>query len=277
MPPVRIAALIVGDPRATELWALRRLASIPGSLTVIRAERGSGLSGQQRLRYLVRQHGVWPTVSRVVAGRSVGAAHERRMRRELASLFDEERLHEWWRRSGIPVMPVPYLNHPATCEALSAVKAEIVVRLSGGVLKKAIFGGARIAALNIHHGMAPLIRGMWSIPWGLVERRAEWVGATVHQIDDGIDTGPVLWRGSPQLAPGDTATTVFFRVHLEAVEALVAAIGAFARGETPDPVLTSPDQPSVYRSAPGLGAWTRFLWLGEGRRAPLLLERALKG
>ena len=277
MPPIRIAALIVGEPRATELWTLRRLASIPGSLIVVQAESGSGLSGRQRLRRLMRQHGFWATASRVLAGRSLGAAHQRRMLRELASLFDEEQLQEWWRRSGIPVMPVPFLNHPATCEALTAVKAEIVVRVSGGVLKQGTYGCARIAALNIHHGMAPFIRGMWSIPWGVLEGHADWVGATVHQIDDGIDTGPVFWRGSPQLAPGDTATTVFFRVHLEAVEALIAAIGAFARGERPDPVMTAPDQPSVYRSAPGLGAWMRFLWLGGGRRAPLLLERALKG
>lgn len=277
MPPVHIAALIVGNPRGTELWTLRRLATIPGSLSVIQADSGSGLTGRQRLRYLVRQHGVRRTVSRVLAGRSIGAAHERRMLRELAGLFDEERLLEWWRRSGIPVMPVPYLNHPATCEALTAVKADIVVRVSGGVLKKATFGCARIAALNIHHGMAPFIRGMWSIPWGIIEGRADWIGASVHQIDDGIDTGRVFWRGSPQLAPGDTATTMFFRVHLEAVEALVAAIGAFSRGTAPETVVTSSTESSVYRSAPGLGAWGRFLWLGEGRRAPLLVDRGVNG
>ena len=117
---------------------------------------------------------------------------------------------------------------------------------------------------------------MWSIPWGIVEGRTDWIGATVHLIDDGIDTGCVLWRGSPQIAPGDTATTLFFRAHLEAVEALVRVIQIYARSAKPATCAKPEGEASVYRSAPGLVAWVKFLYLLRGRRASAILAGALK-
>jgi methionyl-tRNA formyltransferase len=136
-----------------------------------------------------------------------------------------------------------------------------MVRVSGGVLKREIFSLARIVTLNIHHGLAPRIRGMWSIPWGIVEGRHDWIGATVHEIDEGIDTGRILWRGAPQLAPGDTGTTLLFRVHLEAVDALVTAIRHYATGATPPSWPLGNNEQSVYRSASGIWAWMRYLYL----------------
>jgi formyl transferase-like protein len=273
---LKVVALIVGDPQAMELWTLKSLAAVSGSLSVVRAQYGSGLSARKRLRGLVRQHGVRAVASRVIGNQLFGRLHERRQALLLERLFDGPFLREWWSASGIRPVTVPHLNHKEAHAAIAAVQPDILVRVSGGVLKRPTFGRARLGAINIHHGIAPRIRGMWSIPWGIVESRPDWIGATVHQIDDGIDTGRVFWRGSPQIAPGDTATTLFFRAHLEAVQALVSVIRTYERGETP-PAWPIDDQPgtSVYRSAPGIGAWIRFLRMREGKQSDAILERAL--
>jgi methionyl-tRNA formyltransferase len=117
---------------------------------------------------------------------------------------------------------------------------------------------------------------MWSIPWGIIEGRADWIGATVHLMDGGIDTGGVLWRGSPQLAPGDTSVDLLFRAHLQAAAALAVLLERYDRGEPPSPLRRSPDERSTYRSAAGLGDWFRFLRLEKGRRARVLFERGLR-
>ena len=143
----------------------------------------------------------------MLAGKLIGSIHDRLETRRLDQLFDGPHLREWWAQSGIQPSIVPHLNHAHTGSTIGAFQADLIVRVSGGVLKRQTFGRARIAALNIHHGMAPRIRGMWSISWGIIEGRRDWIGATLHEIDDGIDTGRVLWRGSPQISPGDTATT----------------------------------------------------------------------
>jgi methionyl-tRNA formyltransferase len=276
MRPQNVVALLVGDPHAPELWTLKNLASVAGSLKVVSAENGTGVSSRKRLRRLIREHGVIRVASRVLAGKLIGKLEERRELEDMERLFDGEHLREWWAHCGISPITVPHLNHEYARSVIAALEPDIIVRVSGGILKREVFGLACTAALNIHHGVAPRIRGMWSIPWGIVEGRTDWIGATVHLIDDGIDTGCVLWRGSPQIAPGDTATELFFRAHLEAVEALVRVIEIYTRGDKPSTHAKPEAEASVYRSAPGLAAWIRFLYLLRGRRSPAILAGALK-
>jgi hypothetical protein len=275
-PHLKVVALLVGEPHAAELWTLKNLAAVAGTLNVVQAESGSGVSARKRLRRLIREHGVIAVASRVLAAKLIGTFHERRELRHLERLFDGQHLREWWRQSGLSPIGVPHLNHDNARSVMAALQPDIIVRVSGGILKRATFGLARVAALNIHHGIAPRIRGMWSIPWGIVEGRRDWIGATVHEIDDGIDTGRVFWRGGPQIAPGDTATTLFFRAHVEAVATLAHVVDTYARGEVPGVLRIDAREMSVYRSAPGLGAWLRLLWLCEGRRSHAVLEGALK-
>src|SRR6202011_2340827 len=114
---------------------------------------------------------------------------------------------------------------------LEKIQPDIIVRVSGGLLRRHIFSQARLATLNIHHGQAPLIRGLSIIAWGILENRREWIGTTIHVIDEGVDTGTVLWRGAPQLAPGDSAASLYYRAHLEGVAALARLIEEYARSE----------------------------------------------
>jgi hypothetical protein len=275
LKPVKVVALIVGAPRAAELWTLKRLADVAGTLDVVQAELGTGLSTRKRLKGLVRQHGLPAVVSRLIGNQLFGRLYVRRELQQLDQLFDGGHLRAWWRASGIDPIAVPHLNHNAAHAALATLQPDVIVRVSGGILKRPTFGQARLATLNIHHGVAPRIRGMWSIPWGLIEARLDWIGATVHEIDEGIDTGRVFWRGSPQIAPGDTAATLFFRAHLEAVDALAGVILAFSRGEMPPTRSKDAAEASVYKSAPGIGAWVRFLLGGAGQRSRAAIERAI--
>ena len=276
MPHLKVVALLVGDPHAPELYMLKELKSVAGQLAVVRAESGSGVSARKRLRRLVRDHGIMRVASRIVGGKLIGNLQERRESEELERLLDGKHLSDWWKTCKVGPITVPHFNHEIARAVIARIEPDIIVRVSGGILKRETFGLARIAALNIHHGMAPRIRGMWSIPWGIVEGRSDWIGATVHEIDDGIDTGQVFWRGSPQIAPGDTGTKLFFRAHLEAVAALVRLIQLYERGQIPLPWPTDVQETSVYRSAPGIAAWVRFLCLSGGKRSPAILRGALK-
>lgn len=216
------------------------------------------------------------TLSRFLGSKVVGVLEERRQNRQLDRLFDMEYLQCWWNGSGIVPVEVPHLNHVEALTKIAGWQPDVVVRVSGGILRPKVFSLARLGTLNIHHGRAPLIRGMWSIPWGIVEGHHEWIGATIHLIDQGIDTGPILWRGAPQLAPGDTGVQLFFRTHLEAVEALVGLARQYAEGLAFDKWPVGREESSVYRSAPGLGAWLKYLLLGRGLWAPKIIERGIK-
>lgn len=269
-----VVALLDGPPGPAELWTLRRLAEAEFSLRVVQARSSRKAGTLKHLRRIFARQGVVGGASRILGSLLFGRHEDRVRMREFRRLFGIGDLTSWWGASGLPIESVSYLNHPDTVRVLSRLQADFIVRVSGGVLGKDVFSASRIAAINIHHGVASKIRGMWSIPWGIVEGRPDWIGATVHIIDDGIDTGPILWCGSPQMAAGDTAIDLFFRAHVEAVEAMVVCIQQLADGWKPARKVSLCNP--VYRSAPGVFAWIEYLALGKGARARITLERSIR-
>lgn len=52
-------------------------------------------------------------------------------------------------------------------------------------------------AYNIHMGVSPYYRGSSTNFWALYDRRPEYVGATVHLLSKGLDSGPMLFHVLP--------------------------------------------------------------------------------
>ena len=254
---LKVTALLSGEPAPHDLWTLRQMASVDCELTALEAPR------------LLVEH---PRK----LGAAVGMRLAARDQALLKQLFDFEDLSSWWSSSGIGPVKVRALNDDDSHAALTALSPDVIVRVSGGMPDPRIYSIAALAALNIHHGQAPLIRGMWSIPWGIIEGRRDWIGATVHFIDNRTGTGPILWRGGPQLAPGDTNIDLFFRAHLEASDALGRILRVYADGGIPRPWIPAAGEITTHKPAPGLLGWLRLLCLDRGRRAHLLLERGIE-
>lgn len=52
-------------------------------------------------------------------------------------------------------------------------------------------------ALNIHMGMSPWYRGSSCNFWALHDRRPDMVGATIHRLSQGLDSGDMLFHALP--------------------------------------------------------------------------------
>jgi len=52
-------------------------------------------------------------------------------------------------------------------------------------------------ALNIHMGLSPYYRGSSCNFWALYDNRPEYVGATIHLLSEGLDSGPILYHVVP--------------------------------------------------------------------------------
>lgn len=55
------------------------------------------------------------------------------------------------------------------------------------------------SAVNIHMGLSPYYRGSSCNFWALYDDRPEYVGATVHLLSKGLDSGPILFHALPKL------------------------------------------------------------------------------
>lgn len=130
------------------------------------------------------------------------------------------------------IMYVKTVNGPDAIETMRALTPDIIIQAGAGILRPRLFKVARIGTINMHHGIAPLIRGMDSLYWALWEKRSDWIGATVHWIDEGIDTGAILAYAPVTLQfPGESYPKVFARMTAEGVEQLVKSLTRLAAGE----------------------------------------------
>lgn len=52
-------------------------------------------------------------------------------------------------------------------------------------------------ALNIHMGLSPYYRGSSCNFWAMYDRNPQMVGATIHLLSAGLDSGPILYHAVP--------------------------------------------------------------------------------
>jgi phosphoribosylglycinamide formyltransferase-1 len=65
--------------------------------------------------------------------------------------------------------------------------------------------------LNVHPALLPAFPGAHAVEEALAAGATE-TGATVHLVDEGVDTGPVLRQETVPVLPGDTANTLHARI-----------------------------------------------------------------
>jgi len=54
-------------------------------------------------------------------------------------------------------------------------------------------------AVNIHMGLSPYYRGSSCNFWALFDGKPEYVGATIHFLSKGLDSGPIIYHAVPKL------------------------------------------------------------------------------
>jgi len=167
----------------------------------------------------------------------------------------------------VAAVRVPNINGPTSVRTMGELEPDVIIQSGAGILKPQIFTLARLATLNLHHGIAPLIKGVSSILWGQYERRPEWIGSTVHVIDEGIDTGAVLAYAKVEPErPGERFPSLYVRASEGGVARLVETLERLEAGETWR--LPTPPGESVYRST--LSGWKQLaieIRLARERRA----------
>jgi phosphoribosylglycinamide formyltransferase-1 len=83
--------------------------------------------------------------------------------------------------------------------------------------------------LNIHPSLLPAFPGLHPQRQAL-EHGARVSGATVHFVDDGVDTGPIVLQAAVPVMPDDTEATLAARILAEEHRLYPEAVRLFALG-----------------------------------------------
>ena len=83
--------------------------------------------------------------------------------------------------------------------------------------------------LNVHPALLPAFPGLHAQRQAL-EYGVRVAGATVHFVDDGVDTGPIILQASVPVHPDDTEDTLSARILVEEHRLYPEGIRLFAEG-----------------------------------------------
>ncbi len=139
-------------------------------------------------------------------------------------------------RAGVPTFVESVRAHPdrmawnaALTATVAAHRPDLIV--SAGFMK--ILGAAFLKEIgcpmiNTHPALLPAFPGAHPVADTLAYG-VKVTGATVHLVDDGVDTGPVLAQAAVEVRPGDTVDELHERIKIEERRLLVGTVAALAR------------------------------------------------
>jgi phosphoribosylglycinamide formyltransferase-1 len=144
------------------------------------------------------------------------------------------------RARGLATFVVPLRDHPDRAAWDRALAAELVGHrpdwvVCAGFMK--LLGPAVLSAfpgrvVNTHPALLPAFPGAHAVRDALAAG-ATTTGATVHLVDAGVDTGPVLVQQAVPVHPGDDEAQLHERIKTVERELLVQTVADLAAGLEP--------------------------------------------
>ena len=109
--------------------------------------------------------------------------------------------------NNIPVLQPISLKDPEFLEALKAWKPDLFVVVAFRMLPKVVWEIPRLGTFNLHAALLPQYRGAAPINWAVINGDKA-TGVTTFMIDEGMDTGKIMYREQCLIGPDETVGEV---------------------------------------------------------------------
>ena len=84
--------------------------------------------------------------------------------------------------------------------------------------------------INLHPSLLPSFPGLRA-PKQALEYGVKFTGCTVHFVDDGVDTGPIILQGLIEILDSDDEESLMKKIHEKEHEILPVAIELISEGK----------------------------------------------
>ena len=173
----------------------------------------------------------------------------------------------------IPVLQPVSLKDPEFLSALKAWKPDLFVVVAFRMLPKVVWEIPPMGTFNLHAALLPQYRGAAPINWAVINGDKA-TGVTTFMIDDGMDTGKIMYREQCLIGPDETVGEVHDKLMDLGSKLVVQTVEAIVEGNVEMRVQRSFIQGSeILRPAPKL---TRELchidWNGKTKHIYNLLR-----
>jgi methionyl-tRNA formyltransferase len=160
-------------------------------------------------------------------------------------------------QSGLPLLWQPRPHEPAYSEFKRRLRDLgpdlFIINSYSMILRPDLLDVPRFGAVNVHGALLPDYRGANPTEWALINGERE-TGITIHVVDSGIDTGPVIGQRTVPIHFEDTWLDVRRRVGAATERLLDDALPAILAGGA-----------RLFPQAPGAGRYWRRRSAEDGR------------
>jgi folate-dependent phosphoribosylglycinamide formyltransferase PurN len=102
---------------------------------------------------------------------------------------------------------VDNLNSDTACDVIRALAPKAVFVASTGMLRRPLLEACACPVVNYHSGVNPAYRGINGGYFALANGEPQHFGVTLHLVDLGVDTGPILATNQIPVAASDNLQT----------------------------------------------------------------------
>lgn len=159
---------------------------------------------------------------------------------------------------------VDFTDDPNSREYLEKLRTkvpDVIINQSQFIIKKDLLSVAPQGILNRHNALLPRNRGRLTPFWVLYNQETE-TGVSIHFIDEGIDSGPIVVQKKFPVDHGESFKSLVRKNYHWAPKAMLEALDKLEKGE--NEYLPNSSAEATYNTIPTLGqAWEyrkRRLW-----------------
>ncbi len=155
------------------------------------------------------------------------------------------------------------------CETLRRIEPDLVVVIAfGQILQKKVLTIPKWGVINVHASLLPKLRGAAPIPWAILNEET-LTGLTVMQMDEGLDTGPILLQKEVRILERETAGELHDRLSILAGELMVETL----KGLTENRVIQTPQDHGLATYAPKINKDLAIVdWTHSARKLSALIR-----
>lgn len=115
---------------------------------------------------------------------------------------------------------------------LRFIQPRVVIINGTRIISKKVLNSTKAVFLNTHCGITPAYRGVHGAYWALTQGDNNNVGVTIHIVDEGIDTGGILFQEKIQIENNDNFLTYPIKQYLIGTTLMRRAVNEVLAGRT---------------------------------------------
>lgn len=171
----------------------------------------------------------WPSVlGQVAFGLILKALHKKSAARK-AEIVEAKWLNPT-PSDTVPWHSIGSVNSDACRSALQRLRPAVVVVLGTRLIRRETLRCVNVPFINYHPGLNPKYRGMNGGYWALAEDDRAHAGVTIHLMDEGVDTGAILYTATIEPTQKDNFVTYYYLQAAAAVPLLIDAVEDALKG-----------------------------------------------